>query len=299
LLDEEPAPVGVAPAPGPGNGSQGAARPQGGNGSRAVAWYFLSGGRMMGPCGISDLAASFRSGALPPDTQVWAQGMKEWFPASALPVFQEVLAQAPPPPAAAAAALGVSGAAQSAGAARPVTQPAAEEFSTEARPWQRWFARIIDLTVAAVVFGAVAEMVAPGSGIFDSNVVSTLVVLAAWMIAEPFVISTFGTTPGKALLNIRLRQADGRMLTFEQAFLRSVRVWLFGMAAGVPLINLIAMASAHGRLRREGTTSWDEAGSLTVAHGVVGPGRVAGIVGFVIFYVLLIVVSVTAGPGAG
>lgn len=194
----------------------------------------------------------------------------------------------------------------SAAAARPAAPVTAEDAfaaafqrasatlaqgDTEPHPWRRWFARIVDMTVAGFVIGVFIGLFAPDNTILDSTLAGTMLVLLLWMVAEPFVLTHFENTPGKALLNIQLRTAEGRSLRLDQAFQRAARVWFFGMAAGFPLVSLFTMANAYTKLNREGTTSWDRAGGFVVTHGEIGTGRVVGITLFILFYVLVSVVG--------
>ena len=58
-----------------------------------------------------------------------------------------------------------------------------------------------------------------------------------WAALPITIPSVFETTPGKALLNIHLRTHEGRSLALDQAVQRSLRVWFFGLGAGLPLIS--------------------------------------------------------------
>lgn len=151
------------------------------------------------------------------------------------------------------------------------------------------------MTLAALVLGILMGIIAPSSRILESNLSATLIVLAAWLLAEAFLLTMFGTTPGKALMNIQLSRADGHTLNLHQAFARSFRVWFFGMGAGLPIANLVMMALAYRRLVRDGVASWDREGGLVITHGRLGPGRVVAIVIFVIAYAALVVASAMAG----
>jgi hypothetical protein len=166
--------------------------------------------------------------------------------------------------------------------------------AVEPHPWLRWFARIVDLTITAFVLGMVAAILAPSSTIFDNSLASSIIVLLVWMVVEPFVLTHFENTPGKALLNIRLQTADGRSLKLDQAFQRSARVWFFGMGAGLPIVSLITMVVAYNKLKNEGITSWDREGDLSVTHGPIGTGRMVTIGLFIGFYVLLNIISAIA-----
>lgn len=160
------------------------------------------------------------------------------------------------------------------------------------RPWKRWFARIVDTTLAALGLGIGLAVFAPESGFFESSIRATLFVLATWLVIESIVLALFGTTPGKALMNVELTRANGERLSFRQAFERSARVWAFGMAGGLPIVGLVAMAMAYRKLRSDGRTSWDRAGDFVVRHGRLGLKRYIGITAFAMLYIVLMVLSI-------
>jgi uncharacterized RDD family membrane protein YckC len=172
---------------------------------------------------------------------------------------------------------------------------AGPDGGSEPRPWRRWFARLLDTTLAALALGILIGIAAPDSEFFENNVGATLIVLAAWLLVETFLLAMFGTTPGKALMNIRLSHVDGHTLTLQQAFGRSCRVWFFGMGAGLPIANLVMMVLAYRRLMRDGATSWDRGAGLVITHGQLGAGRVAAITLFAIAYIALVASSAMSG----
>ena len=229
-------------------------------------WYYLVGRDKVGPRSLDEILALAEAGAIDSDTLVWAPGMDDWRRASDVDQLKEPLR-----------VLEYSGSVGT-GTEGGFGEATAASTSTEAHPWRRWLARIIDYTVAAFMLGLVLAFIAPESSIFDNNLTATLVVCGFWVIAEAFVHAWFGSTPGKALFAISVKQRDGRSLRVDQALARSLRVWFFGVGVGLPLISLFTMARAHGRLRRGGATSWDEKGNLVVSYNPLGAGRIAAIV---------------------
>ncbi|NIN70415.1 MAG: DUF4339 domain-containing protein [Gemmatimonadetes bacterium] len=283
-------------------------------------WYYMYEGHMVGPCSSELLQASVASGLLGADVQIWAPGLKEW---TTVGEVMEVPDAATPPPFSAGSASGTAASMAPAAAAvaeEPVLgedlppeepsplasagpEPQADAYrpfgesgldnldaslvAREPHPWRRWFARIVDMTIAAFVLGIVVGIVAPEATIFDNSLGTSILVLLVWMVAEPFVLTHFENTPGKALLNIRLKTVEGRSLRLDQAFQRSARVWFFGLGAGVPIVSLVTMVSAYNKLTKEGITSWDRVGNFSVTHGPIGVGRMVAIGLFLGFYFLI------------
>jgi hypothetical protein len=178
----------------------------------------------------------------------------------------------------------------------PFGDPGLENFDAslvagEPHPWRRWFARIVDMTITAFLLGIVVGIFAPQSTIFNGSLGTSILVLLVWMVAEPFVLTHFETTPGKALLNISLKTVEGRSLRLDQAFQRSARVWFFGLGAGLPIVSLVTLIVAYNKLTKEGITSWDRVGNFSVTHGPIGIGRMVAIGVFLGFYFLLNVIA--------
>jgi hypothetical protein len=108
---------------------------------------------------------------------------------------------------------------------------------------------------------------------------------------EAAFFSIFGTTPFKALLNIRVRNKDGSKLDFKLALIRSFNVWLRGNGVGIPLASIIANIIAYRNLAQNHITTWDAQLGLVVSHRSVPVWRGVIIVAFVIGFIALIAYS--------
>jgi len=90
---------------------------------------------------------------------------------------------------------------------------------------------------------------------------------------EAFCISQFGTTPGKALMGIRIRNIIGSRLSFRSSLKRSALAMLAGMGLGIPLISLITQFICARTLSEDGYVFWDRVDSLQYQTQVVGAWR--------------------------
>jgi len=84
----------------------------------------------------------------------------------------------------------------------------------------------------------------------------------------------FGTTPGKALLGIKIGDLDGKKISYMTTMKRGFLVWLIGLGAGIPLISIFTMIVAWSRLTSKGTTIWDEKCRIKVIHNRLSIFRV-------------------------
>ncbi len=138
------------------------------------------------------------------------------------------------------------------------------------RPWVRYWARMLDLSLLQVMASWTAWQISQHDP-YDIELVCwsfvgyLLFMAAGWMLLESAALAGLGTTPGKWLLNIRVSQSDGRDLTFRQAFQRTALLWLKGMGLKVPMVNLVMNVLAYHHLTAYHATPWDQ--SVRDAHG--------------------------------
>lgn len=273
-------------------------------------WYYVRGGERSGPCVLVEVRSLLSSGAMPPDTLVWSPGMLGWEPASGTPAFRDVCVRAAAPPPVPTVS-GQPGEGMEPAYASSVTTDA--WLSTDAtgrsapsgpggeaadsanaavavHPWHRWIARILDLFVFGFALGILVEAVAPGTLDAVDDKLLTLIIFAAWVPVEAFMLAEFGTTLGRALLRIRVTSRAGGSLSLAVALNRSFQVWMRGLAFGLPGVPLVTQIVAYNRLSREGSTSWDSELDLRVAHEPVGAARwicVALIFAFMLYCVII------------
>ena len=75
--------------------------------------------------------------------------------------------------------------------------------TSQARPWIRFWARMIDLILFAMFCGLVYGICFPQYNFNEA--LFELLMVPMWIIGESFCLANFQTTPGKAILKIRLR----------------------------------------------------------------------------------------------
>lgn len=203
-------------------------------------WYYMvAAGHVFGPVRENTLRAMLWEGKLSPETLVRADGGMDWVPACDVVDGRSPLAEG-------VAAIG--------------TVPSGPQI----RPWFRFWAREIDGGVAlALVAMAAAVMDAYGIKI---DRLAFVLFLMAKVFFEPLLLSTWGTTPGKFLFNIKVMRQDGGRLGYGEALFRTLKVWIFGLAIGLPLLDIWALIRANYKLRKQGITSWDKEGGFCVTH---------------------------------
>jgi hypothetical protein len=91
--------------------------------------------------------------------------------------------------------------------------------------------------------------------------------LVPWFLIEAAMIHHFGTTPGKALMNLFISNDDGSRLTYGQSLRRSFRVLVSGIGCGFPLVSPLCQIFSLVMVRRMGISLWDRAGGHRVMAG--------------------------------
>lgn len=132
-------------------------------------------------------------------------------------------------------------------------------------PWMRLLARFFDYSLFSLLF--------PVPLLFAGKI-------AFWIPVEALLLVLWGKTPGKALLNVRLK---GEKFTFLRALQRSVLVWFRGLGMGIPGVSIITLLVAYQRLNLFRKTSWDRELNVSVEHAPVDGWRIAVAI-FVIFF---------------
>lgn len=219
--------------------------------------YFLSiAGGQSGPHTQLEMIGRIRDGTLKGDELVWRKGFSEWTQLRKLnefedawPVTQEMV--------------------QTAEKARDLARTALDT----PQPWLRFWARMVDYMWFTVVLWLVLAAALPNAALHW--LLSSLILgaplapmfLLAFVPMEAWLLSRRGTTPGKSLLLVQVRRLDGGLPTFKQALMRSLQVYVKGVALWMPFISLLVMSYWRLRLLRKKVTAWDETTELRVEHG--------------------------------
>lgn len=151
-------------------------------------------------------------------------------------------------------------------------------MQSQVYPWRRYWARIFDITFIMPIYIFIIALFSPGLNYsisrMDSFIGGTLLLLFYLIFFEPMMLSSFGTTPGKSLLGIKIRDLSGKKISYTTAMRRGSLLWLNGMGIGIPLIAFFTMIIAYNKLKRNGITSWDEKCGINVIHDQLSIFRV-------------------------
>jgi uncharacterized RDD family membrane protein YckC len=245
-------------------------------------WRYQHEGEIKGPVSSAELLNLMESGIIHPQALVRAGGQGPWLEAAeAQAQIQQYI--------------------QDLGSHTTNTQntPFKARYQAHAgapKPWVRYFARGFDgmlwLFLMAFLAAFTITVLIPTEISVITQLPSALLSLfyvGFSILCETIAFALSGSTPGKALFNIKVRRTDGSAINFLEALFRASRVHFYGTALSIFPLSLIAMAIAFFRLKTNGMTSWDHKGHFTVEHGELNPIRVAigiGLPIIVIFSIL-------------
>lgn len=154
------------------------------------------------------------------------------------------------------------------------------ETGVVVRPWVRYWARCIDYACWMIVLGVVTALFSLDWIWTEvSDLLLGVIATALWIPVEALLLSRWGTTPGKALLCVRVSTLTETKPAFREAFRRAFMVWWRGLGAGFPVVTLITMVLEYSRLVHTYRTTWDASLGFKVTHERIGAARgiVAGL----------------------
>ncbi|MFT3924217.1 MAG: RDD family protein [Myxococcales bacterium] len=200
-----------------------------------MTWYAQKGDRELGPMTIEALKALVASGELAASAPVRKSEEGTW-----------------------------SSTAQAVLASSGSTPISVVRQSVElAGPWARYFARMMDMLVGvfliSFLLGAIAPSMFQPDAFFGGQSGGQrlfLLIMPLVMVVEAGLYALFGTTPGKALVGLQLRGAQGR-IPFLTYLRRNASIWWFGLGTGFPLASLITLAIAHKKAKNGEPMRWD------------------------------------------
>ena len=147
--------------------------------------------------------------------------------------------------------------------------------SARRHPFRRFAARWIDLLIYQI---PVLLVFAVGLRLSNEviGLIKTPLAILLMLFVEPYLLSRFGTTPGKKLCGLILRTAEGELPCYTAAFQRTLSLAALGMGFGLPIFSTLTTFYWLYYLRRESmyahraevpyepTFYWDDSAQYTV-----------------------------------
>jgi len=225
-----------------------------------VLWLIKDGVKC-GPFEDYEVREMVREGEVGEETKVWHEGAEGWVPAPAIAVLTGEFEKKvePPPPI-------------------PLAMP-------PFRPWLRLGARFFDFILYSAILNGIFVLMGVTLG-GQQNSAGWLIVamLVPAILMEGALVSSFGFTPGKWLLGLRVETRRRERLTTGQALIRSMRVWILGMGMMEPILMFLGHSLSLWFGLKKGALLWDLQSGFQVSNLSLTTKKV------VIYWVLLIVI---------
>ena len=182
----------------------------------------------------------------------------------------------------------------------PAAVPAADTCQKVRAPWRRFFARHFDLLLYSILWillGFVLLGQGPSSDAGAAwNAMTGFVALIFMLLLEPLFLSTWGTTPGKWLLGLHVRNNTGSKLTYSEGLYRTVQALWYGAGFFLPIVELFRGYKCYYDCAEGKTLPWEWDSELTLKDEK--NWRIAAYSGSVIalFCVLLLTAVLSTAP---
>lgn len=134
-----------------------------------------------------------------------------------------------------------------------------------AKPFTRFLARALDYSIFYCFFILPLFF----TSLLDQDTLHLACVLLIplfWIPFEALFISLLGTTPGKALLGIHIRDGNCKKLSLKTSFKRSFLTWVKGIGCNLPVLNIFLAAKRFKQMKAQGVAPWDSQDDTQFYH---------------------------------
>lgn len=229
--------------------------------------YWIQDHEKKGPLPEVEVISMLEAGLIPENARAWHAGCAEWVRIHDLPVLKEMFAireeelrkpgkDVPENDAEISAAEPVDGESVTEEAEK---KPEEDMVLVVPYPYVRFLGRMADVMMHMTLYLAVLRLLGLGFSpdFLPGSYEALLYLCLPLVLIEAAFVATLGTTPGKAMLGISVRDYLGRRLSFSTAFRRSLFVMVLGLGCFAPSLMLLALFFSWWWVRRFGFTPWD------------------------------------------
>lgn len=232
--------------------------------------YWIQDHEKKGPLPEVEVVSMLEAGLIPENVRAWHAGCSEWVRIHDLPVLKEMFAirkekeerrkAEEEAPEGEAAELSVADPVE-AGSVPEEAETAEDEgvVLVVPYPYVRFLGRMADVMMHMTLYLAVLRIlgVAFTPDFLPGSYEALLYLCLPMVLIEAAFVGTLGTTPGKAMLGVSVRDYQGNRLSFSTAFRRSLFVMVLGLGCFAPSLMALALFFSWWWVRRFGFTPWD------------------------------------------
>lgn len=128
-------------------------------------------------------------------------------------------------------------------------------------PIRRFIARIIDTTIITIIGNAILKIgFRANTGLSMTTLMYCEIIFWLFeLMIEPLLLTTIGTTPGKWIMGIAVRDMKSKgKLELKQAYIRAVKLAWHGFGLMIPLFTIYKRFVSYMKCRMNDTMPWDE-----------------------------------------
>ncbi len=287
-----------------------------------MQFYLVIDGERTGPISHLQVAERIRKGEVVADTLVWEQGMDKWEPAGSLEAISALFAERnqtvdgellpteeeiaqrqrntkpplpddPPLPSARLPAMPEGSA--------TIVSESLERERSNVRLSRRMLARFFDYVMVVALCSLVIKLLLPPrvqpASIqefvdhiqTENGFKASLIGVAGffvWHVIESVLIHMFGTTPGKALLKIKVTRPEGWPPKLGTSLARSFMLYVFGVGFVQFPFVIIGLVFTMIRYRTTGGCFWDQSLGLQVEGETLTMRRTVLFLGFLALLII-------------
>lgn len=141
-----------------------------------------------------------------------------------------------------------------------------QPIQTVTHPWIRFLARMLDLNAYTLLWTAFAQLILRfNSGNLKlGNLLDSFIAFGIMLLLEPLLLSTWGTTPGKWVFGLVVRDSEGNKLDYRKAAARTWGVIGSGCGYNIPFYNLYCFYKSYRKCSDFKPLPWEEDGSYSI-----------------------------------
>ncbi|WP_342041992.1 RDD family protein [Bacillus sp. OTU2372] len=184
-------------------------------------WFYIRNHKQQGPVGFFELGKLFEQGILPAETYIWHKDMDDWQMANSLYLIPATSIKYK--------------LADSKVNLAATWQELKKDTYPNRRPFVRFLARLFDLSLFSLFLITFVSIFFPSFIFKSSRLIIFLLSVFLYISVETYILSIFGNTLGKTVLNIRLYKVNGERVDILTAIKRSiVLLWIPGNSSNFP-----------------------------------------------------------------
>ncbi len=139
--------------------------------------------------------------------------------------------------------------------------PETDRLPTVCSAFRRFFARAFDEFLVWMIL--VAGLCLMGYHPTRAGLAVNLAQVVLLGVLEPLSLHLWGTTPGKALLGMRLAGPDGKNLPYSEGVTRYIMMLMYGLGFYIPFLSLALLIRSAWRCWKEEPQPWDDGVAYT------------------------------------